>query len=69
LQNGIEINLEGYPNNLQETITTVGANGTTDILLASLRNLAEQLMEKGQITPEQESRLIELANKGHEVAR
>jgi Flp pilus assembly pilin Flp len=68
LQNGTTINLPGYPEDLSKTILTVGANGTTEILLAQLNRLIQELVDKGEIYPEQASSLSVLANHGHEIA-
>jgi hypothetical protein len=65
---GLVIDLPGYPHSLSQTITTAGANGTTDLLANNLESLAEQLLKSGEISQTQYNSLITLANKGHELA-
>jgi Flp pilus assembly pilin Flp len=68
LQNGSQITINGYPDNLSKAIMTVGANGTTTQLLATLERLIDELRSKSEITEAQASALRTLANRGHDMA-
>lgn len=65
MADGTTITLENYPKDVSKLIETVGADGTTDILVENIRSLAKQLKDKGQITETQYNALEELANNGH----
>ena len=62
------VELPNYPNNIQETVQTIGANGATELLSDQLEILAKQLLAEGAITEKQANALIFLANKGHTLA-
>jgi hypothetical protein len=68
LKNGSQITIDGYPDNLSKSIMTVGANGTTTQLLATLEHLIGELLDKVEITEAQASALRTLANRGHDLA-
>jgi hypothetical protein len=68
LQNGSQITIDGYPDNLSKAIMTIGANGTTTQLLSTLERLIDELLAKGEITEAQASALRTLANRGHDLA-
>jgi polyhydroxyalkanoate synthesis regulator phasin len=53
---------------LSDKLQTLGANGTTELLAKQLAVLANALLDKGEITEEQNSTLLQLANKGHDMA-
>lgn len=54
--------------NFSGKLQTLGANGTTELLAKQIALLAKSLYEKGEITEEQRQTLLELANKGHDMA-
>jgi hypothetical protein len=68
LANGAVINISGYPANMAESFETAGGAGTTTYLSAKLEELAQKLLDAGQINDEQYNSLIQLANSGYGVA-
>lgn len=68
LSDGTVLNFEPLPAKLSETVMTIGVNGSTEKLIATLRSLAITLGESGKITPEQQNLLFQMANKGHTLA-
>jgi hypothetical protein len=56
------------PTNIPEGIKTNGANGTTEILASSLEDMVQKLLDADQITPEDASSIIRLANQAHHLA-
>lgn len=70
LSNGQQINLNNFPtHDLQTSVSTTGANGTTLTLANTLTSIAQNLLTEGVITPEQASSLEALANQGHTLAQ
>lgn len=67
LDNGKTLSLEGYPDNIQLLVETNGVNGTTEVLLAQLNQLIQQLEEGQLISPEEIAILKEMSNKGHQI--
>lgn len=57
-----------YPENMIDTVQTVGANGATDQLANIIRETGARLLAEGKITPAQASLLDTLANRGHSIA-
>src|SRR5262249_30939476 len=53
---------------ISQTVSTAGANGTTDILSDQITSAAQQLLSAGNITQDQYNSLISLANQGHGLA-
>jgi hypothetical protein len=68
LSSGAEITLEKYPADLNKSIATSGANGTTEMLLANMDSVLSQLYAAENLTPEQTNFLIALSNQGHKMA-
>lgn len=68
LDNGMVIDMTGYPIDLKQSLQTSGANGTSKLLADTLQNVALQLAAKGQISQAQANALLALANKGHTMA-
>lgn len=68
LNDGAVLTLQNYPSNLSQAVETVGADGTTDLLVANLRSLAKQLKDGGKISEDQFNHLNNLANQGHSMA-
>lgn len=66
---GTTITLPGTVNNMEKSIETLGANGTTKILANSLEALIEKLVAKKEISRKQSQSLIYLANSGHALAK
>jgi hypothetical protein len=66
---GNTFQLQGYPQDMGEAIVTIGANGTTEIILANLDRLIRQLLQNGEINTEQADLLAALSNQGHEIAK
>ena len=67
LKNGQQLSLN-LPTDVAQSIQTIGANGTTDLLASNLTAMANQLLESGQITQEQANTLLKLANQAHHIA-
>ncbi|HEY9685953.1 MAG TPA: hypothetical protein V6C52_03160 [Coleofasciculaceae cyanobacterium] len=66
---GATVTLSDYPANMQESIQTVGANGTTKSLALALSEMAQQLLDQGKITQDQFAILKNLSNSGHTLAK
>lgn len=58
-----------YPMDPGETVDTIGANGTTEILANTLSALGQQLLVQGKITEDQFQWFQRLANSGHGMGR
>lgn len=65
---GTNIYIQDYLLDPKKTITTLGANGTTDLLASIIEKLAKDLLDAGEITKTQANLLYALANKIHEMA-
>jgi hypothetical protein len=66
---GNTITLEGYQTSpLGQSIATLGANGTTTVLANNLAQLAQELLESGDISESQYNILIQLSDAGHKQA-
>jgi hypothetical protein len=68
LASGKIIELENYPTDIKALVETLGPNGTTDLLTNALMQLAQKLLDKGEITQDQANQLKSLANSGHGLA-
>lgn len=68
LSDSSTVSLQNYPTDINKSLQTAGANGTTTVLAQQLQSLAEQLMAQGKLTPDQGNQLIALANKGYDMA-
>ncbi len=66
---GTVITLPSTVNNMEKSIETLGANGTTAVLVNSLEELIKQLVENREINRTQSQSLIYLANSGHALAK
>jgi hypothetical protein len=55
-------------NNLAKLIETTGVNGMTTALSSYLEQLAQQLVNTGELTQGQANELIILAQRGHDIA-
>ncbi|MEB3286938.1 MAG: hypothetical protein VKJ04_05500, partial [Vampirovibrionales bacterium] len=62
------LDLGSYPVDLSQQIETTGANGTTDLLLATMDSLIQQSLESGAITPEDANALKGISQQGHKIA-
>jgi hypothetical protein len=69
LADGKTIELDNYPTDIKSLVETLGPNGTTDLLVDTLQQLAQKLLAKGEITQDQANQLSNLANSGHNLAR
>jgi Flp pilus assembly pilin Flp len=67
MSNGQQLTVN-MPANLKDTVATSGVNGTTSALLADFKSVTEQMHISGDITEEQYSSLIALANQGYRIA-
>lgn len=67
LENGQQLSLN-LPKSVAQSVLTIGANGTTDLLASNLTAMANQLLEKGEINQEQANTLLNLANQAHHMA-
>lgn len=68
MEDGSILTLNEMPTDIPKLLETMGSDGTTELLIANLRNLAQQLLETKQITQAQYNRLESLANQGHRIA-
>ncbi|HEY9686007.1 MAG TPA: hypothetical protein V6C52_03435 [Coleofasciculaceae cyanobacterium] len=68
LSSGEEITLEQYPADLNKSVATSGANGTTEMLLANFDSFVYQVKAADNLTPEQNNILAALSNQGHKMA-
>jgi hypothetical protein len=68
LADGSLLILNDLPVNIKQSVETVGANGTTELLLANLDSLIRQLRRANQIDETQANRLSNLSNQGHQLA-
>ncbi|MBY0405025.1 MAG: hypothetical protein K2X66_14085 [Cyanobacteria bacterium] len=68
LSDGSSLDLENYPTDIKSLVETLGPNGTTDLLVDAIRQLAQKLLAKGEITQAQANELSALANSGHSWA-
>lgn len=67
--NGVKIQLSpelSLP--LSQTITTLGANGSTTLLANNIQAIAQELLATGAITEQQYNALTKLSNQGHLLA-
>lgn len=66
-----ETNIAGFKkmvNDLPNLIETSGASGTTKIMVAYMQSLADEMLNEGEIKPQEHANLVNLANKGHKMA-
>lgn len=68
LSDGTQLQLSTYPSDLKQAVSTVGANGTTQMLLDTLKSVISQLQADGKIDQNQASLLSNVANQGHQMA-
>lgn len=68
LRNGQVMSIPNYPGDLAATIETSGANGTTEKLAQTLRVMADQLLQSGEISQQQADILKNLSNSGFKAA-
>ncbi|HEY9685795.1 MAG TPA: hypothetical protein V6C52_02340 [Coleofasciculaceae cyanobacterium] len=68
LSSGQQVQLSNYPADLTNSIQTNGANGTTELLLANMDSVIQQLQATANLTPAQADILLQLSNQGHEMA-
>jgi hypothetical protein len=68
-QKGTVITLPETVDKMEDTIKTLGANGTTTILANSLEALIKQLVANKELNKSQIHSLINLANQGHTLAK
>lgn len=57
------------PAGLRNRVLTLGANGTTEYLASQMKAAIQNYVAEGKLSPEQASLLLELSNRGHEMAR
>lgn len=67
LDNGSKLNLS-IPPDAGASIATVGANGTTELLAQSLKQMAQQLVEQGDISQDDANAVNNLANYAYQMA-
>lgn len=65
---GSDFQVQSYPQDLNRAIETLGANGATEIILANLDRLINQLKQQGTLNDEQVNQLMRLSNQGHKIA-
>lgn len=69
LSDGSTLSLADFPVDPAGIIETSGGSGYTDKLVLSISQLADGLRQNGEISEQQYTSLINLANKGHSIAR
>jgi Flp pilus assembly pilin Flp len=69
LNSGQNLNISGYPDNLEKSVQTAGANGTTNQLADTIAVIAHSLLTSNEITETEYNQLIQLANQGHELGK
>lgn len=67
LGDGTVLTLSNYPDNLAESVETVGANGTTEELAKFIALTAEKLRAAGAIDEPQYQSLMDLSNQGFKI--
>lgn len=67
LSDGTKLYLNSYPSNLGKMVETVGADGTTELLLENIHLIAKQLRDSGKISESEYNQLEALANRGHRL--
>lgn len=65
---GTMLIIANYPEKLSESVQTVGANGTTELLASQMAEMARQLVSTGELTEDQYDKFMMLANQGHRMA-
>lgn len=68
LADGTVVTLPNYPDNLAQSVETVGANGTTEELAKFIALTAEKLKAAGEIDETQYLSLIRLSNQGFKIS-
>lgn len=68
LADGSKITLTDYPTDLAQSVETVGVDGTSKLLAATLKSLAKQLRDSGKISDIEFDQLASLSNKGYQLA-
>lgn len=63
LSDGSTIAVPNYPTSQAQLVDTMGTNGATDLYIAALRDLADQLVLSGELTPEQAGYLNQAATR------
>jgi hypothetical protein len=69
LSDGTKIQLSQWPKDLKQSVESVGANGTTELLANTMKELAQKLKDAGKIDATQYQTLVDLANRGHDLGR
>ncbi|MEB3287127.1 MAG: hypothetical protein VKJ04_06455 [Vampirovibrionales bacterium] len=66
-EGGSSFDLGNYPADLSQSIETAGANGTTQLLLATLDKVISQAVARGELAPEEANQLKALSQQGHSI--
>jgi Flp pilus assembly pilin Flp len=66
--NGVQITLDGFPQDIKAAVQSTGTNGTTFLAASQLTALSTQLQDSGVVDSTQAGRLADLANQGHRIA-
>ncbi|HEY9687923.1 MAG TPA: Flp family type IVb pilin [Coleofasciculaceae cyanobacterium] len=65
---GVQITLDGFPQNIKDAVQSTGTNGTTFLTANQLTTLTSQLQDAGAVDSAQAGMLADLANQGHRMA-
>lgn len=68
LPDGTMTYIDDVPRNLGQSVETVGASGTTELLVAALHSLGIQLKEADEISNQEAQLILQLAQQGHKIA-
>lgn len=68
LSDGTSITLEEFPTNSGKLVELLGGNGTTEVMLAQMLQLADKLFAEGKLTQTQYNQFKDLANQGHTIS-
>jgi Flp pilus assembly pilin Flp len=66
--NGVQITMDGFPQDIKAAVQSTGTNGTTFLAASQLTTLTTQLQEAEVVDNAQASMLADLANQGHRIA-
>jgi hypothetical protein len=68
LPDGTMTYIDDVPRNLGQSVETIGASGTTELLAAALHSLGMQLKEADEISNQEAQLIVQLAQQGHKIA-
>jgi hypothetical protein len=57
-----------YISDMHSVLETAGGNGATEMMADQIRQIGQNLLDKGELTPEQANAFFDLANQGSHIA-